>query len=438
MHYEWNGNSLQSKHASNQSFATEMLGVGFSLVMMSCLFDGDIAAIDWSILPVGPVKTLDFMNAVSSANFYVQVECKGSVTDNPTVKSSTVSAHKADIEAKKVAQSGAKKGRYGIKRFGTIAVIPSANANTTDTICWLLDPPGPTTNTDPVRQRIINRLHGYAYWLSLMAPESHLVEALVNRNAALDALRAVAPLDNIPLIRTAGANSYFENIFSSVDLAVAGKIISAFFTATAVSANQILLFGITKSAIDIVENQRFSAISEYRAYSENSGFDTDIVVESSISSRHISGAKDGDSKPIAFRGSVFVDIGGTIFGVATVDEGEIGGSYLDDGKIGDDGLVAAERTLKHAAVKRLIESESFTLTHAAIAVAKRFIHNFTTFEANILCDVAQANSQIRYIFNDIDVTEFYSALVSHHSSDLNPDTLRIMFQMLGLAPTQRS
>ena len=62
------------------------------------------------------------------------------------------------------------------------------------------------------------------------------------------------------------------------------------------------------------------------------------------------------------------------------------------------------------------------------------MHNFTTFEANILCDVAQDNKQIAWIFEDNDVTEFYSALVSHHFSDLNPDTLDNMIEMLGLGP----
>ncbi|WP_162922913.1 MULTISPECIES: PIN domain-containing protein [Burkholderia] len=105
-------------------------------------------------------------------------------------------------------------------------------------------------------------------------------------------------------------------------------------------------------------------------------------------------------------------------------------------EIENDGLTPEDRALKHEAMKRLIESESFAVTHAAISELKRFVHNFTTFEANALCDVAQDNTQITWIFDDKDVTDFYSALVSHHFGDLNPDTLDNMIEMLGLAPDE--
>lgn len=388
-HYDWDGNSLQSKHVSNQSFGTEMLGVGFSLVMMGCLFDGDIAAIDWSILPVGPVKALNFMNAVSSASFYVQVECKGSVTDDPTLKSTTVSGHKGDIEKKKVSQSGVKKGRYAIKRFGTIAAIPSVNAKTTRTICWLLDPPAPRTNINPIRQRIINRLQGYAHWLNLMAPESHFVEALANRNAALEKMQTIASLDSTPLFRTAGSNSSFGNIFSSVDLNFSGVNIPSFFTAISISAREIFLLGITKDAINMVAQQRFQSIFEYRAYAQNPESGKEVFVESKINSRHIFGRTGDDQKAVAFRGSVFVDVGGTIFGSATVDEAEIDGNHLNERIHATEKLVAAEYQLKRAAMKELVESRSYASTHTAVALARQFISDFTIEEVKSLCDAAQ-------------------------------------------------
>ncbi|MFM0095180.1 hypothetical protein PQQ87_06185 [Paraburkholderia nemoris] len=87
-------------------------------------------------------------------------------------------------------------------------------------------------------------------------------------------------------------------------------------------------------------------------------------------------------------------------------------------------------------MQKLIDSESFAETHAAIAELKRFIHNFTTFEANVLCDAAQSNTQINWVFTDNDVFGFYSALVSLHFSALNSDTLDGMIEMLGIAPDE--
>lgn len=77
---------------------------------------------------------------------------------------------------------------------------------------------------------------------------------------------------------------------------------------------------------------------------------------------------------------------------------------------------------KELAINKLIQSESFMQTHAAIRDVSQY-REFTPEQARVLVEAANRNMQIRWILDDDDVREFFTQFVREHEDDIDPAQL---------------
>jgi len=166
----------------------------------------DMTEADWSVIPrsrgglAGP--TLDFRIA-SDEQHLIEVETKGSFARSSTQKTSSISNHKASIQAKKAHHLGKSLPGFDTAtiRYGTISVLggPAQCVN-----CWLLDPPSDEAQMNPARRRVLNRVAFLRDWITAISPRSNLAIALASRLAALEAVSNIEELDGVPLLGVDG------------------------------------------------------------------------------------------------------------------------------------------------------------------------------------------------------------------------------------------
>lgn len=263
---QFGNSSLRLTSARNMSRGTvERIGESIGLSVASKLHG--LHQADWSRISITNTrKTLDFQRlwTASDGRQFVQVETKGSAARDNKYKTSSVSAHRADIKAKKE-QATDEERRRGVL-YGTIAVLgegPDSMAR-----CWLVDPPQEAEG-DPRRFKIVTRLRYITDLVSFLASRSSLSASLQTRMAALDALPDISPLDRIPL-RKGNGQDYPEVTYDAGgehNPWFAGKSVVSDGPAGGqvylVDARTVMFIGLREELVVYATQQDFSVIEKY-------------------------------------------------------------------------------------------------------------------------------------------------------------------------------
>jgi len=199
------------------------------------------------------------------------MEAKGCSTTDNSIKTPSVSKHKADIARKKQRISqleGQQNYRFPANlRYGTITVVgedPSIPVR-----CVLVDPPADPDSAAAPSLRLLQRMRFLRDWISFVSPRSQLASALSTRVSALQQLRDPFELAGIPLRR--GNNRLLE--FPAIDLfrhtaffyskawvsdGPAGGVVGRF-------GRNLLLLGFRDELVGIAAAQDFDSLLQYSA-----------------------------------------------------------------------------------------------------------------------------------------------------------------------------
>ena len=86
-------------------------------------------------------------------------------------------------------------------------------------------------------------------------------------------------------------------------------------------------------------------------------------------------------------------------------------------------IFLSEMQSKSDAIDELINSPSFHSTHIAVRELERFSHALTRWELNQILEAVMSNSQIRFIFLDEDIQQFFWNVVDGRLDDIYQGTL---------------
>ena len=231
---------------------TEAAGVGAALTLASNIYG--LTEADWQPIPREGIGTLDHRIA-STGDHFVEVEAKGTVTDELT--KSAVSSQKSKIDKKKADQQSQGNPNTLI---GVITAFPTQPGQLA--LCRIMDPPSQVKDYDPWRHKILARL--YFYWRELsFLTRSHLVIALRNRWQDLAAIRDIAELDGSPLL---GGNGKRLSIPSSLEMSksLAGPHI-AFGEAIPLNGPELYFYGFAFDVLQPLLDQQHGSIESFKS-----------------------------------------------------------------------------------------------------------------------------------------------------------------------------
>lgn len=235
---------------------TEAVGVGAALSLASNLYG--LTEADWERKPDSIIKDLDFKIA-STGKHYVEVEAKGTIVEDVTVKSSKISNKKADIEAKKNEQ----RNKYNNKNtmIGVITAIPFNNQQ--NATCYLLDPPATEQEEDTFKYKLLARL--YYYWRELhIVSKTHLLASLANRIKDIELVRDYKSLNSMPLLNR--NNNEFdvpESLFSSLSTTKNNKAFGEVIPINK-SETEFFFYGMAAEIPEMLIQQNFEEITNLK------------------------------------------------------------------------------------------------------------------------------------------------------------------------------
>lgn len=175
---------------------SEMLGVAGGLSVASIIY-GFIQA-DWQKIPeTNKHKDFDYSIASCLPGRCINIEAKGSVVENNSLKPVSVSKHKRDITDKKADAGFTSK--YGTTRDICIGIITVADAQR-NLQAWLVDPPVDELQMPPEKAKLLKRLYFYYSILRLISKRSYLTLTLANRIKAIEQISDYASLNGVPLL----------------------------------------------------------------------------------------------------------------------------------------------------------------------------------------------------------------------------------------------
>lgn len=257
---------------------TEHVGESIALSVVNRIH-GLIEA-DWLPIEEGPKgRTFDF-ECGSNGSQIIQVEAKGCVVENNSVKSAPVSKAKGDIEDKKAALG---KHPANVLRYGVITAISKTGQSLRS---WLLDPTPDDPPKSPEDFRLLARLHFLRWIIWLVSPRSHLATALATRINALRELPDPDRFSGVPLLQADGKPFEFGGLHSGFDsyssfFATRSRVAggSAGGIVIPMEAGDALLFvGLREQVVDLAVGQNFRDIAAYRAERAIIGKSVDCVV----------------------------------------------------------------------------------------------------------------------------------------------------------------
>lgn len=244
---------------------TEHVGESVALSVVNRIHD--LIEADWLPIEEGPKgRTFDFECGSNGAKI-IQVEAKGCVVDDNSVKSAAVSNQKADIEAKKASLA---KHREDVLRYGVITAISKLGQPLRS---WLLDPTPDDPPKSPADFQLLARLHFLRWVVWLISPRSHLATALATRINTIREQSEPYRLSGVSLLQADGKPFSFDRIHVGADS------FSAFFATRSrvtggaaggvvipMEAGDALLFvGMREQLVDLAIGQSFHEITSYRA-----------------------------------------------------------------------------------------------------------------------------------------------------------------------------
>lgn len=206
-----------------ESEMTEKIGVGLSISVFDEVLGTHEA--DWAKIGITQEKDLDYTVAATNTHI-VAIECKGSILENPSYKSPTISNHKSSILKKKDNQ---RNKRTNTSLFGTISAISSSNEH--DSVVWLIDPPIDDIHEKPKWLKVMKRITYYKNLISMFGTP-YISIALSNRvNTMMNASSNIDIFDKISLVDHNGINFSVPSSFqrektTTSDNKVSGIIIN--------------------------------------------------------------------------------------------------------------------------------------------------------------------------------------------------------------------
>ncbi len=272
-------NSMQAASTTATSRGTtERIGEAIGLGVITAIHK--LHQGDWQRIPESNVqKSLDFEQPFASTGTQlIQLEAKGSVTEDNNLKSSSISNLKKSIKNKK---GDLKVVRSSGIFYGTVTVISERPDSRIK--CWLIDPP-PYAEGNPAQVKVLSRLKYISDLISYLGSRSNLASALQTRIASLQALASIDALDNVPLRRgnsrefpdqiynpvTRNRNSWFAGKSVISNVAGGGQVLRA--------GDAILFLGVMENLINMVARQDFSEIESYEFESQSVDGRVDCVV----------------------------------------------------------------------------------------------------------------------------------------------------------------
>jgi len=251
--------TVRSRFANSddqRSNLTEEAGVGAALSLASSLYD--LTEADWERKPDRLMKDLDFKIA-STGKHYIEVEAKGAIVEDVTVKVSKISNKKADIGRKKNEQRNDFNNQNTL--IGVIAAIPSNKQQ--HATCYLLDPPAGEQEEDAFKYKLLARL--YYYWRELhIISKTHLLAALATRIKDIELVRDYKSLDSMPLLNR--NNNEFDvpsSLFSSLSTTEA-KIAFGEIIPQNESETEYFFYGMAAEIPEMLIEQNFKNIANLK------------------------------------------------------------------------------------------------------------------------------------------------------------------------------
>lgn len=263
---EFSSSSLRLVSANNMSRGTtERLGEAIGLSVASELHG--LHQADWGRIPEDNTrKTLDFQHpwAASDGRQFIEVEAKGSAAEDNDYKTPSVSAHKDSIKQKKAQAS--KTGQTRSHLYGVIGVLDARKTSTAR--CWLVDPPVESMS-DPLRYKILTRLHYIAELIAFLGARSSLSASLQTRLASLRVIEDITRLNRVPLLRGNGTEYSVETFefgmqhnpwFAGKSVVSDGPAGGQVF---ALDAARLMFIGMREQLLVFATQQDFSLVQEY-------------------------------------------------------------------------------------------------------------------------------------------------------------------------------
>ena len=292
---------------------------------------------DWDLIPTQPGRhgrrTFDFQVA-SDGERFVELETKGSSSDDNRLKSDAVKAQKRRIDEKKDGLgrlTPSDEGRSaGPLRYGSITVLdrrPNGTAR-----CWLTDPDAAMTAEDPRRWKLLARMRFLRDWIAFVSVRSQLAAALATRVADLEALADTRPLERLPLLRGNGKAFDFRSneetapsLFANKSFVIGGN---AGGLVVRMSGGALFFLGIQHDMVALAARPEPEALLGYRAEWNSA----ERVVRCKVNKTTfvswdlggaLAGEPDGMGSNVEFElsGQIHSDESGLVFGVLPLTDG---------------------------------------------------------------------------------------------------------------------
>ncbi len=283
---DFSENSIKAGKSSERLSSagiTERIGVSLGLNVINKLHD--LTEADWAITPniyKDGKRTKDFdyhIEMASDGKRFIQVENKGSINDDNTKKSPSVSNHYKSIKGKKESilkrEKNDKIERYHNIYYGTIGVLD--NENTAKV--WLVDPDPYHINWNPKKYKLISRLSYYAKLFQEADIHKSIQKDLKERIEEIVNSDNYESFDNKPLkisdsvLRRPGQAKFLASINY-------GESVGSFFFVKTKKGIQAFLIVIPKALIKIIASQDFEKILNYEY--KNDEMNDKVTVELSF------------------------------------------------------------------------------------------------------------------------------------------------------------
>lgn len=244
---------------------TERIGVALGLCVINKIHG--LTAADWKKIPTVSGEdghpTFDFEIASTGENF-IQVENKGSIVEDNSLKPPSVSNHFSGICKKKKyvrdEEAKAKIKLHDNLYYGTIGVLDGKDNSKAKV--YLIDPPAFQIEMEPNKYKLLARLYYYLDVFKIIDVREKIVKSLEIRISEIINSQDYLRFNNIPLEEKPKSFYYYmeKKMFVSIDINEAfGKV---FF----IEKEQKIfpyIIAFPKVIMRLIINQDFDGILEY-------------------------------------------------------------------------------------------------------------------------------------------------------------------------------
>jgi hypothetical protein len=270
----FNNSSIQSKFNGiemMQAGFTERIGVALGLCVINKIHR--LTAADWKKIPEVPGKkghpTLDFeLPVASTGTSFIQVENKGSVTENNNRKGSSIQNHYNKIQQKKsyVRQQEAdlQIPIYKNLYYGTIGILDGRTDSKAKVL--LIDPPAFEIDMEHSKYKLIARLRYYLDEFNTIGIKETITRPLENRISEIMNSDNYLNYSNIPLVssRFSDSVSFYLNTDSNTEAIVdTNEAFGRFYEIESEEKPALYVIAFTKAILRMIIRQDFDGVLNY-------------------------------------------------------------------------------------------------------------------------------------------------------------------------------